>query len=286
MQKFIFKSYCKVNLSLRILKKISYSFHRIQSLITFCNIYDTITISEIDGYKDRVTFFGNFKKKINFQINTITKTLQLLRKEKKLDKYFKILVRKNIPHGSGLGGGSSNAASLINYLNFKYNLGLTKKRKHYLANKIGSDVSLCLVRKNSLITGKKDQIVRFERDFKLNLLIVFPNVNCSTKKVYLANKIYSAPNFFSNAKFKNKKRFTKLLINEHNDLEKTVIKMYPQIQELINTISHQKGCYFSRLTGSGSACIGAFSNLKFAKRARTLIKRNFPKYWIAVSKTI
>ena len=59
---------------------------------------------------------------------------------------------------------------------------------------------------------------------------------------------------------KNNKKLINFLKNENNDLEKTVIKIYPKIKKIIDYIKSQKGCYFSRITGSGSACIGIFSN--------------------------
>jgi len=71
-----------------------------------------------------------------------------------------------------------------------------------------------------------------------------------------------------------------------NDLEKTVIKIYPKIKKIINYIKSQKGCYLSRITGSGSACIGIFSNMKNAIYAKKLVKLKYPKYWCVVSKTI
>ena len=74
--------------------------------------------------------------------------------------------------------------------------------------------------------------------------------------------------------------------NEENDLEKTVIAIYQKVKKIIDYIKSQKGCYFSRITGSGSACIGIFSNMKNAIYAQKLIKLKYPKYWSVVSKTI
>ena len=85
---------------------------------------------------------------------------------------------------------------------------------------------------------------------------------------------------------KNKEKLIDLLKNENNDLEKTVTKIYPKVKKIINFIKSQKGCYFSRITGSGSACIGIFSNMKNAIYAQKLIKLKYPKYWCVVSKTI
>ena len=65
-----------------------------------------------------------------------------------------------------------------------------------------------------------------------------------------------------------------------------MIKIYPKIKKIIDYIKSQKGCYFSRITGSGSACIGIFSNMRNAMNAQKLIKLKYPKYWSVVSKTI
>ena len=82
MKKFKIKSYCKVNLYLRIVKKLSNGFHNINSLVTFCYPYDVISIYKIKGLKDKIIFLGRFKKGINRKLNTITKVLYFLRRRK------------------------------------------------------------------------------------------------------------------------------------------------------------------------------------------------------------
>ena len=144
------------------------------------------------------------------------------------------------------------------------------KKIKKIASKIGFDVPISLNRKNTILTGKKDEILRLNQKFGLNLLIVYPNLICSTKKIYKANK----------------RKLINILKNENNDLEETVIKIYPKIKKIIDLIKSQKGCYFSRITGSGSACIGIFSNMKEATYAKKLMKLKYPNYWCVVSKTI
>ena len=281
------KSYCKINLSLKVLKKLNSGYHNIISLITFCDLHDVISISRIRNLKDEISFSGKFKKGINKKSNTITKVLNLLRSIKLLENQaFKINVRKNIPHGSGLGGGSSNAADLLNYFNSKMKLKLSKNKIKKLAGQIGFDVLVNLKKRNTFLTGKRGEILRLNQKFKLNLLIVYPNLICSTKKIYERNRKINLSKAQSIFYIKNNKKFINLLKNENNDLEKTVIKIYPKVKKIIDCIKSQKGCYFSRITGSGSACIGIFSNMKNAIYAQKLIKLKYPKYWCAVSKTI
>ena len=287
MKNFKIKSYCKINLSLKVLKKLKNGYHNIMSLITFCDLHDIISISKISSSKDKISFSGKFKKGIDKEKNTATKVLSLLRKSQIIENQaFKINIQKNIPHGSGLGGGSSNAAGLLNYFNSKMRLKLDKKKIKKLASKIGFDVPISLERRNTFLTGKKDEIIRFNQKFKLNLLIVYPGLICSTRKIYKKNRKISLLKPQSLFYLKNNKKLINFLKNEHNDLEKVVTEVYPKISEIINYIKLQKGCYFSRITGSGSACIGIFSNKKNAIYAQKLVKLKYPKYWCVVSKTI
>jgi len=287
VRKYKIKSFCKINLLLRVLKKISNEYHSIKSLVTFCNLHDVISINKIKGLRDKIIFSGRFKKGINKKLNTITKVLYLLRKRKFFTRQaFRIKIQKNIPHGAGLGSGSSNAADLLNYFNLKMSLKLNKGEINKMASSIGFDVPIALEKKNTLLTGKKGKILRLNCKFKLNILIVYPNIICSTKKIYKKNKKFTISRSQPNFHIMNKIKLINYLKNENNDLEKTVTKFYPKIGEIIDLIKVQNGCYFSRITGSGSACIGIFSNMKSAVFAQKLMKLKFPNYWCAVSKTI
>ncbi len=287
MKKFKIKCFCKVNLCLRVIKKITKNYHAIKSLITFCNVYDVITISKNKGFKDKIIFSGKFKKGINKKNNTISDVLLLLRKRKLLNKqYFDINVKKNIPHGSGLGGASSNAANLLNFLKLKKIIKISESKKIEIARKVGFDVPILLNNKNCILIGKNEKILRLKKYFKLNILIIYPNFICSTKKIYKINKKLTPNNKWNYSDIDTNKKLINFLKIEDNDLEQAVIKLNPKIKIVKNVIKNQKGCYFSRITGSGSACIGIFSDSKTANSAKKRIKSKFPKYWCVASKTI
>jgi len=250
-------------------------------------LHDTISISKAKSQKDEIKFSGQFNKGINNSLNTVSKLLNLLRKKKVLNNYFfKISIKKNIPHGSGLGGGSSNAACLLNYFNIKFKLKFKNQELKILAKKIGFDVPVSLEKKNTFLSANNNQLLRINYKFKLNILIVYPNLNCSTKEVYKKNKTTSLNNLKINTYVKNNKKLIKYLINERNDLESAAIKIHPIIEKIIDLIKSEKGCYFSRITGSGSACIGIFSNMNNAINAKRKLKLKYPKYWCVTSKTI
>jgi 4-diphosphocytidyl-2-C-methyl-D-erythritol kinase len=287
VKNFNLKSFCKINLTLNVIKKLNNGYHSIQSLVTFCDIHDNIFIQKNSQLKDTILFTGKFKNGIIKNDNTITKLLYLLREKNLLKKkYFKIIVKKNIPHGSGLGGSSSNAATLLNFLNYRMNLKINKKELYKIATQIGSDTPINLYKKNTLITGVKDKFFRLNGRFGLNILIVYPNIICSTKKIFLSNKNFSKLKKKLNYNKIEKKKLINFLIRSNNDLEAAVIGFYPKIRKIIDLIKSQNGCYFSRISGSGSACIGIFSNKRSAIYTQKLIKLKFPKYWCVVSKTI
>ena len=287
MKKFKIKSYCKINLTLKVLKKLNNGYHKINSLITFCDLHDEIVIRKLNGFNDKINFTGKFKKSIKKRSNTITKILNILRSKKILkNHYFEINIKKNIPHGSGLGGGSVNAAVLLNFLNFKMRLKLNKKSMYQIAKKVGFDTPIGLNRKNTFLFGKNNKIIRLNNKFNLNILIVYPNIVSSTKKIYLKNKKFSKYKNLPSFNTIRKKKLVNFLKKENNDLEEAVVKKYPKIKEVINYINLQRGCYFSRITGSGSAIIGIFRDANSAIYAKKLIKLKFPKYWSIVSKTI
>mgnify|MGYP001219499283 FL=1 len=133
------KSFCKVNLSLRVLKKLKTGLHDIQSNTLLLDFYDVIKIYKLKKNQDVVIFKGKFKKLINRSKNSVLQALSILRINglvRKEDRY-KIVINKRIPVFAGLGGGTSNAAFLIkHFTKNKTNnsiLGIFEK-------KIGSDL--------------------------------------------------------------------------------------------------------------------------------------------------
>ena len=190
-------------------------------------------------------------------------------------------INKKIPVFAGLGGGTSNAASLIKYLTEKK---IKKKLASELEKKIGTDLKIFDHNQGFLKNIKT--INDFKKKYSLFFLLIYPNFKSSTKYVYSKVRKYSKNFNYNFSKLNNKKRLIKVLINNGNDLQSIVEKKHPIIEKLITEIQLHKGCYFSRMTGSGSVCYGMFKNEKAAKVALTKIKLKYPKFWFSVAKTI
>ena len=110
------KSYCKINLSLNIIKKLKSGFHDIQSNNFLLNIYDEIEIKK-NSKKDTFSFTGKFSKYIDRSNNSVIKTFKFLRDKRiiKRNEHYNISIKKKIPVFSGLGGGTSNAFYIAKY---------------------------------------------------------------------------------------------------------------------------------------------------------------------------
>ena len=124
---FKIKSYAKINLALNITGKKN-ELHKIESIISFIDLYDLIYLKQIKKKNHNISFNGRDSKKIT-KINTVTSLLKLLDEKNFLNnKKFEIKIIKNIPQEAGMGGGSMNAASLINFFINKKIIKIKKKR--------------------------------------------------------------------------------------------------------------------------------------------------------------
>ena len=277
------KSYCKINLFLRVLKKNNKGLHDIQTTTMLIDLYDEIKIKKIKKKKDIVVFNGSFKNKINNKINTVTDTLSLLRNIKIIDskKRYKIIINKKIPVFAGLGGGTGNAAAIIKYF-LKDTISL--KLLKIFEDKIGTDLRLFFL--NHSFQKNQKKIISFKKKYIFYFLLVFPNIKSSTKEVYSKVKKFSPALKVDPSKILLKKKYDKFLINEDNDLQKIVEKKHKKIQTILNLIKLQKNCLFSRMTGSGSICFGTFSSKESASLATKVLKKKFPSYWCVLTKSI
>ena len=276
------KSHAKINLSLNILGKKKSKLHNLETLVGFLDLHDEIFIRKINVKNHIIRFTGNFSYKIPKK-NTISNLLKILDEMKKLkNQKYLISIKKNIPKEAGLGGGSMNASSLINYLVKRNKVKLTIKEIQNLCSKIGSDVILGIDQKN-LVLAYKNKIKKIKKNLKISTLLIKPNFGCSTKKVYSKVRAYSKPQF---SKIKSKDINFNSISKMKNDLEPISLKMYPRLAKLKEFFLNIDKNSYVRMTGSGSTIVGYFMSKKAALNAKKLLKKKYKNYWCNLSKTI
>jgi len=281
MNSFIIKSYAKINLALNVTgKKIK--LHKIESLISFIDLYDLINLKKINNDNHKVIFQGTFSKNIG-KINTVTSLLKLLDKKNLLNNQkFEIKIIKNIPQEAGMGGGSMNAASLINFFINKKILKIKKNELTKLTRMIGSDVILGIKPSDTILTHN-GIIKKYNTDLKLHILVVKPRFGCSTRYIYSKVKIFSKPQF----SFPKSKMFeVSYLKTLRNDLEKIAFKKYPKLKKIKLFLLNTPNNMFVRMSGSGSSIVAYFDSKAACGKAYTQFKRKFSGHWCIESKTI
>ena len=276
----LLKSYSKINLSLNIFKKMR-RLHDIQSFFCLVNIFDEINIKKNKKKKDMVSFKGKFGKSVNRKKNSLIVTLSTLRSMKLINNYYDIKVNKKIPVFAGMGGGTSNSATLAKFL---LSHKIKKRILNKLKKKIGSDLNIFFYKQGFIMNLEK--IVELKKKINLYFILVYPNFKSPTKKVYQKVKIFSKRYKIDLQKIKGRKDFIKFLSNRRNCLQSIEEKKHSIITKLLMEIEGFKGCHFSRMTGSGSVCFGVFSSDKWAREALKKIKIKYPQYWAVVAKTI
>ena len=277
----VLKSFAKINLALHVTGKLT-NLHKIESIVKFIDLYDTISINEINKHKHKVSFIGNFSKKIK-KDNTVDKLFEILEKKKFLNnKKFQVKIKKNIPQESGLGGGSMNAATILNFLNKKKFIKINQKKILQITKLIGSDVILGINPKSAILSSNS-KIKKFLKTPNFNILLVRPNFGCSTKK------IYSGVKRFSKSKFNNpKKNMMNLnsLLKYENDLEKVAFSKYPKLKILKSFLENLNKPLFVRMTGSGSVMVAYYQKKQDCELAKVRFKRKFRDYCGNASNTI
>ena len=274
------KSYAKINSALNIVGKKN-SMHKIESVVSFLNLHDEILIKKIKNKNHSIKFFGKFSSNIKSD-NTVSQLFKIIDKKKLLKDKYQIIIKKNIPLKSGLGGGSMNAAAILNFLKKKKLIKVSNKDKIKITNLIGSDVKLGIYSKN-LILKSNNLIKTFSVKKKISVLIAKPNFGCSTKKIYSEVKEFTKERF----SHPSKKMFSlKFLKNMKNDLESIALKKYSKLITLKNFLEKLSNVEFVRMTGSGSAIIAYFNSDKKCKEAEKKVNKQFRNYWCKTSKTI
>ena len=178
----------KLNLRLKVVGKYSNGYHELEMLNIRYPLNDYIYIRKD---KENSLEFKNSNLDASSD-NLILRVLSFLQETYNIEERYNIVIEKHIPVGAGLGGGSSNAATLIKYINDEHNLNLSTDELINIGKRFGADIPYCLFDEPCIVRGIGEQIEKVE--FKLNeeLLIVNPNIYISTIDVFKNNKKISS----------------------------------------------------------------------------------------------
>ncbi|CAM3572150.1 4-(cytidine 5'-diphospho)-2-C-methyl-D-erythritol kinase [Paraphotobacterium marinum] len=252
----------KLNLFLNINKRYDNGYHELQTLFQMIDV------------EDEITFKFNSSKTLNFKSNLpelsnsdnlIIKSIQLIERTFNLEPIgLDIYLKKNIPIGGGLGGGSSNAATTLLFLDTFLNLRLSQDQLIDLGRNLGADVPFFILGENAIGEGIGEKLtpVKLPNPF---YIVIKPNQSVSTAQI------------FNHTKLKRdtpKKNITQLMSsNFKNDCEPVVRSLYNNVDKSLTWLLQYTR---SNLSGTGACVFGE----AFSEQHANEIKDNLPEEWI------
>ena len=265
------KSFAKINLGLEILGRRPDGYHDIRTLFQWIELHDVLTIGENDG--PAVTLGGDDPEVPWDETNLIARAARRLQAETGTGRGAVIRVEKHIPAGRGLAGGSGNAAMALLGLNVFWELGLDAAALDRLGAELGADVPFFFRGGLCLGEGIGDRLTPLADLPPLHCVLAIPPFPVPTARIY-ANLNWEknaagcpSPALTSGGEVGKMGRFfeTGEFVSLENDLERTIFRFYPQLQEIKRFFKDQ-GAELSLVTGSGSAVYGLFRDRAAAGR--------------------
>lgn len=253
----------KLNLMLRIVGRRADGYHLLQTVFQFINLCDDVEITLRD---DADIHRLNDLVGVPAEDDLVVRAARLLQQETGCKRGADIRITKRIPMGGGLGGGSSNAATVLTALNMAWDLGLSSEVLAGLGLQLGADVPVFVHGKAAWAEGVGEQFTDIEPETPVYLLLV-PPVHVDTGKVFQDPELT-----------RNSDRITirDFLAGEHtNDCLRSVRKRYPEISQVFDWLDEKA---HARMTGTGACLFAECADRDEAERFLQLRPANVDGY--------
>jgi len=233
----------KLNLNLSVLRKKINGMHEINSQFQLIDLFDEMKIEKTNS--ELINVSTDIDSSINGEKNIVYQAINELSNFIGKQVNCNISIKKNIPIGGGLGGGSSNAAGALIGVNVLFKLGLSSKDLIKIGKKVGADVPFFIFGKNAHASGIGDVLIEAKSSSKKKYLLLFPQINSSTKKL------------FSQWDKLSKYSQNKILKNEENSFLPLFLQNNQDIKETFNQLNDL--CSL-KLSGTGSTMFFVYEN--------------------------
>ena len=265
----LYKAPAKINLSLDILKKRDDGYHELKMIMQTVSLYDELYIEE----SNKISMECN---KLDIPLNNKNlawKAADVFFEYTSINKGCKINLIKHIPDGAGLGGGSSDAATVLIALNDIYKTNLNDNELINIAVKIGADVPFFILKGTCLAEGIGEKLTKIENNTNPFVLIHKPSFSISTKWAYENLKLKDKNNYDINKIVNNLKNPDYKFNDIFNYLEDVSVSKFTEINDIKNKMKNL-GATASLMSGSGSSVFGIFNNKNDAKKAFDSFEKN------------
>lgn len=242
----------KVNLGLHILSRRDDGYHEIETCmipIPFTDILEITVASEFQFIQTGLSIPGNSDS------NLCVRAYHLLQQKYDLPNV-RIHLRKQIPMGAGLGGGSSDAASVLVGLNDLFNLTNSDSDLEKMAAQLGSDCPFFIHNKPQIALGRGELLSEIDLNLKEKyIILVNPGIHIGTKEAYAGVQPRSATNRIDHILSDPIYTWQNELVNQ---FEESIFPKYPSIKHIKHSLI-ELGAVYASMSGSGSSLFGLFN---------------------------
>ncbi|HUS86098.1 MAG TPA: 4-(cytidine 5'-diphospho)-2-C-methyl-D-erythritol kinase [Bacteroidales bacterium] len=246
----------KINIGLKIISRREDGFHDIETIFYPVALRDALEFvtMQSNSDSDELTVTG-FNPGCRMSDNLVIRALNSLRRDFNIPA-LRIHLHKAIPMGAGLGGGSSDSAFMLRYLNRYFRLGLCNKDMWEIALKIGSDCPFFIENRPAFAEGRGEKLKGVSRVLTgYHILIIHPGIQISTANAYAGSKP-EIPSVNLMELYERPVKTWNGVIE--NDFESWVFRKYPEIKRIKEKL-YSSGAVYSSMSGSGSAVYGIYT---------------------------
>ena len=263
----------KVNLALHVTGQRPDGYHLLDSLVVFAGIGDRVSVSSDDTLSLEV-IGADIAEVPSDARNLVLKAARLFDE----DKGAKIVLEKNLPTASGIGGGSSDAASALRALSALWNLPLPSNDN---VLRLGADLPVCMKPEPQRMRGIGEILNPAPALPRMHMVLANPRVGVTTPSVFgrMTNKIN--PPLDDIPANMDAAQFVHWLSRQRNDLEVPAISGLPIIQDVLNALEDIPSCCLARMSGSGATCFGLFETAAQARLADDTLRAEHQDWWVA-----
>lgn len=271
----------KINLFLHVGAKRADGFHALESLVAFTEVADRLTFTP--GKTLSLHAEGPFAGKLPpREDNLVVKAARALGGERGAE----IVLEKNLPVASGLGGGSADAAAALRGLNLLWDLGKSERELMEIGAALGSDVPVCVLSEPALMEGRGEIVTPVAALPPLALVLVNPSVMLPTVDVFsrVERRTGIGQMDRSPARLETLWDVTAFLAGARNDLEPPACALAPIIDDVLDALAEQPGCAFVQMSGSGPSCYGLFEGRHVALEVAEFIAHEHRNWWVRATR--
>ncbi len=267
----------KVNLFLHVTGRRADGYHLLDSVVVFAGAADVLAVEPAEDFSLSLT--GPFAVALEGETdNLVLRAGRALARWEGMRPAARLILEKNLPVASGIGGGSANAAAALRLLSRFWNLDIPRADLLAIAVRLGADTPVCLGSRPTRMSGIGDILSEAPVPPRCGILLVNPGVSLATKDVFaVRGGAFSPPDALLPEAWLSAATMSSDLSRLRNDLEAAAIGLCPAIAAVLAAMGETYGCLLARMSGSGATCFGIYPSAEAARAAATVLSR--PGWW-------